>query len=973
MARGNKKNRGRGGGGYSPEQPRGRGRGFQRGNGRGRGRGGPIYVALDDFDYPIQQWPSNEPPSIGGFRGGGNFRGRGRGRGGQYIPLATGANAYPTRGGFSSRGGGRGRGEETIQDSTSRAYRDVRASVSKLSTNAPLAKQLYQSNIYLKPIKFVRSVHTATLFTQEEDILKPLVEAAVEGDEKSHVPTADTVSRVFKLIPEKEPQHSIKEEELEEIDFADIGRLQAEVDAAAVANAGMEGTPTVTAQQEVSFFVDTTPTSITSGAHQHRIEVDQLQGALGEMDDDDDDVIVYVAPHPRPQRPAVVDREERTESIIPTLSTSILTGLSIGTTALSAHASLPELQYEAATNPRPPSVMLSMDTLFPEDAPLPSEFSPSQAAPDPADLPPPPSFGDVSFSFDQTPVKKQTRRVFQVGAPRSLLAHSRKPRRKALRGFGAYGAMHEEALLHEVDPRRDEQRRGDSDVNWGTSDSDDGVEEVSAGVGGMDIDEGISLSAMKSFVHGMGAEGSRHVTMDDIADTELMRQEDEYVPIRGPESADEEEREDGGAHGGPAASDEEEDEAESDHSSEDDEVEAILRAGEAELIGEDGDEDMPGQGSESAAMEGGSDAGEDEEESSDEEDTPKRGFQTRLERMRASGNSGKDKGKGKARATGSDDSSDEAMSVQMTWADEDEEYLHTIQNLLNENQHMLNAKGLKAQEELFAAIQNGQFDSDDEFADAMSPAKRGKNKDVPPELRAQWEKDRAKKAENKRKRALERLQLAADPLAPHKGGKKGQKAMLAAARADADADLPHRVVDFAALEQEIRRFLADPARTTMPLPPADKETRKRVHELATAFNLKSLSKGAGKARYTTLAKCPRSGLGISERKIRSILQQAQSGHWIAPDFRKGGGKPRESKAKGAKGDSKAASLAHHREGEVVGKEAPKIGASNIGFKMLATMGWSDGDRIGLSGGLDVPLTAIMKKTKLGLGASMQYS
>lgn len=37
--------------------------------------------------------------------------------------------------------------------------------------------------------------------------------------------------------------------------------------------------------------------------------------------------------------------------------------------------------------------------------------------------------------------------------------------------------------------------------------------------------------------------------------------------------------------------------------------------------------------------------------------------------------------------------------------------------------------------------------------------------------------------------------------------------------------------------------------------------------------------------------------------------------------------------------------------------------------MLAAMGWTDGERIGLSGGLDAPLTAIMKKTKAGLGAT----
>ena len=38
--------------------------------------------------------------------------------------------------------------------------------------------------------------------------------------------------------------------------------------------------------------------------------------------------------------------------------------------------------------------------------------------------------------------------------------------------------------------------------------------------------------------------------------------------------------------------------------------------------------------------------------------------------------------------------------------------------------------------------------------------------------------------------------------------------------------------------------------------------------------------------------------------------------------------------------------------------------------MLALMGWSEGDRIGMqAGGLQDPLTAVIKHTKLGLGAS----
>ena len=147
------------------------------------------------------------------------------------------------------------------------------------------------------------------------------------------------------------------------------------------------------------------------------------------------------------------------------------------------------------------------------------------------------------------------------------------------------------------------------------------------------------------------------------------------------------------------------------------------------------------------------------------------------------------------------------------------------------------------------------------------------------------------------------MKLAADPLAVHKGGKKGRKAMLTAARTA--EDLPNRVVDFITLEQQIRRFLADiDGRNTMVLPPCDKETRKRIHDIAGAFNLKSQSKGKGDARYTTLTKTSKSGLGIREGKIRAIMKKATNGVWDAP----------------INGDWKGkANLAKHREGEEVGK------------------------------------------------------
>lgn len=185
--------------------------------------------------------------------------------------------------------------------------------------------------------------------------------------------------------------------------------------------------------------------------------------------------------------------------------------------------------------------------------------------------------------------------------------------------------------------------------------------------------------------------------------------------------------------------------------------------------------------------------------------------------------------------------------------------------------------------------------------------KKDKPEGLTEELIDQWERDREKKAENKRKRALARLEAAADPLAPNKGGKKGRKAMLAAARYDGPEELPNRVVDFVSLEQQIRRFLKDlGGPKIISLPPANKQTRALVHELANAFSLKSESKGKGDTRYTTLKKTSKSGLKVNEGKVRRIMRDATGTQWMGSG---GGGGGRD----------KTVSLDKHREGEEVGK------------------------------------------------------
>ncbi|KZT22544.1 hypothetical protein NEOLEDRAFT_1071244 [Neolentinus lepideus HHB14362 ss-1] len=348
--------------------------------------------------------------------------------------------------------------------------------------------------------------------------------------------------------------------------------------------------------------------------------------------------------------------------------------------------------------------------------------------------------------------------------------------------------------------------------------------------------------------------------------------------------------------------------------------------------------------------------GEDDDDGSDIDESPRRGFQARLERLR---NASKGKQIVNDPMSLLETVSDDDVAVDyLAWSD-DEELVVTVQAFVDGNDDVLNGRrNRKDRNKLFKAIQDGKFDELEKFG----PAKRSKDKgkDLPPELQEQWQRDRAKKAEYKRQREQTRLEAAADPMVRKKGGKKGRKAMRAAARLDPSVEISNRIVDMISLETQIRRFIADIGGVqTMVLPPCDKGTRKTVHELAVAFNLSSKSKGSEANRYITLAKTTKTGPYVNEKKVKKIMRRFKSDYGAGDSW----GVP------GSKGKSQA-HLPKHREGDEVGKAAPKIDSSNVGFRMLAGMGWSDGDRIGLSGGLDAPLAAVFKQTKLGLGATL---
>ncbi|KAJ9125919.1 hypothetical protein QFC24_002704 [Naganishia onofrii] len=146
---------------------------------------------------------------------------------------------------------------------------------------------------------------------------------------------------------------------------------------------------------------------------------------------------------------------------------------------------------------------------------------------------------------------------------------------------------------------------------------------------------------------------------------------------------------------------------------------------------------------------------------------------------------------------------------------------------------------------------------------SLAPAPKGKKakmKGIPTGLQSQWEKDRQKKADKKRQRELDRLEAAMSLYPASKKGKgKGKKGKPRFGFDDIDSDnddmTPGRkkgiqpVTDLGSLNQEIRKFIEDSGKTTMSLPPMEKFSRKKVHELAACYSLKSQSKGKGRGRF----------------------------------------------------------------------------------------------------------------------------
>lgn len=147
----------------------------------------------------------------------------------------------------------------------------------------------------------------------------------------------------------------------------------------------------------------------------------------------------------------------------------------------------------------------------------------------------------------------------------------------------------------------------------------------------------------------------------------------------------------------------------------------------------------------------------------------------------------------------------------------------------------------------------------------------------------------------------------------------------------------------------------------------EKAHRKLVHEIASAFQIKTTSYGSGKNRFPMLIRTGRTLKWnenlfnrLEDRLGRRFLPRMDGG-------KKYGGTPKPSGS--GRGGGFNNSAVSYRDGEVVGGSAPELGIENKGRAMLEKMGWNKGDALGAlnNKGILQPVSHVVKTTKAGLG------
>ncbi|KAG5931662.1 hypothetical protein E4U60_005923 [Claviceps pazoutovae] len=281
-------------------------------------------------------------------------------------------------------------------------------------------------------------------------------------------------------------------------------------------------------------------------------------------------------------------------------------------------------------------------------------------------------------------------------------------------------------------------------------------------------------------------------------------------------------------------------------------------------------------------------------------------------------------------------------------------------NSVSDMNSFLNSSTSVTQKKSYAFTQQeADFDVLDRNRPSVQRVRRGKgvrakdvgfsncDSDLEQQLQAAWKNDRRRKKERKQQRDELRM-----------------LGLLRKKNAVDDLKLKYPSgMSILQVAQELRSFLQK-GDEFVTFPPMDAHSRKVVHELAQAFNIKSKSIGKGEQRRPSLYRTART-LPYSEAAFDRAACRIHRKFLPRVDTK---GRSKLSSKKQNKLDTPK-SATDYLEGEIVGAAAPELGVGNRGRAMLEKMGWSCGTALGAEDnkGILQPVSLTMKRSKAGLG------
>lgn len=177
------------------------------------------------------------------------------------------------------------------------------------------------------------------------------------------------------------------------------------------------------------------------------------------------------------------------------------------------------------------------------------------------------------------------------------------------------------------------------------------------------------------------------------------------------------------------------------------------------------------------------------------------------------------------------------------------------------------------------------------------------------------------------------------------------------------------------IDKRLRDFIQDASIASFEFAPMPGLLRKQVHILSEYYNLYSKGTGHREIRHIVVRKTPETYLPANRSAIDRYISEMQTSmdeHTRITQKQltlhtKGARQPKNNKKKEKdKKATKKKGMATH--GTIVGQNVAPIGDDNIGHRMLAAMGWQQGQALGTSNnGITAPLEAVIRRDKLGLG------